>query len=776
MKKLASQYKEFKQRNRSLRYKWTRSFIVILIVPMIVNYGFYLYFMSSVRDEVDAKNQAFYETVVREVNINIQKYNKIGADLGINALVRQVSNIQAQSEITGEVAEELKNALYRYYIDLYSAYRNFVYFDENDVILTTDGIEDADEYLETRLGSIGLTVGEWKRWLEGHGNETLAFQGPENVKGLRPRYVAIRYTIFENRSVRPTNMVIVLEEAALIRVAQNLLDGEAFYLDVQNEKGELIASNFVGDLNRDRVSRYIKDKQGNFQIREKGRRFNVSHILSDTNAWRYIFYTPENVYYSKVRTLNLVFFGSMLFILLAGLVLIREIIGKQYAPVAKILQQLPGRSGSGGDEYLEIENMVLDSIRNKRENTLIVEKQKKSQTDHLIRMMLSGQISVDEKAQALMRDLPIDFEKGYTAVVIFSMNHYTDLFEDEKISDYERYGILIDIIENIGGELFDNRRMASYFVENNGNLLCLVNYRDEADCEVLLDLLGEILRHIEKYFGTRLAACAGRGYRSGNVAESFREALYCMDYISYEHGENVVYYEDVEKEAGYLRAFGVEEENALNTYIRAGEPEKACALAERYIRQETWPETVHSFRYKYYVNEILSSLLRNFQQYIEENDASVNNIYLLLMVQSVETDRILENFNALIRGICGKITDELSRSADSSAAGELTAKVRAYIDRSYSDPELSSERIAEYCGMSVSYISRIFRKEMDDGVLNYINRTRIQAAKEILKDNSVRIEDAAVRVGLLNTNTFIRLFKKYEGVTPGAYKKAKQVK
>lgn len=742
---------------------------------MIVNYGFYLYYMNSVKDEVEAKNQAVYETVVREVNISIQKYTKISADLGINTMIRKVSNIQSKEEISGELEDEMKNALYRYYIDLYSAYRSFVYFDENDVILTTDGAEYADDYLETQLGSIGMTVGEWKRWLEGKGNESIVLHGPKNVKGIEPKYVAIRYTIFENRSVRPTNMVIVLEEASLIRTAQNMLGNEKFYLDVQNERGELIASNMAQEFDRDKAFRYVKNQRGVFRIKNGAEQYNVSHILSEVNAWRYIFYTPESVYYSKIKTLNLVFLGSMLFILAAGLVLIREIIGKQYAPVAKILQKMPGRSGNG-DEYLEIENMVLDSVRSKRENTLIVEKQQKSKRDHLLLMMLTGQIHVDEKARETLTDLPFDLEKGFTAVVLFSLNHYKNLFRDEKISDFERYEILIDILENIGSEILLGHRIKCYFVESSGNLLCLINYREEGDFEILLDLLGEILRHIETYFDTRLAACAGRGYRGWNVAGSYREALYCLDYISYEHGDNVVCYDDVEKESGYLHSFGVEEESALNTYIRAGDTEKAWMLVERFLCQKNCPETVRSFRYKYYVNEILSSLIRNFQQYIEDNNTAVNNIYLLLMVQSVEMERILENFKTLIAGICGKIEDELSQSADSGAASALTDQVKAYIQQHYCDPDLSNDRISEFCGMSSSYISRVFRKEMGDGVLNYINRTRIEAAKEILKNSSVRIEDVAAEVGILNANTFIRLFKKYEGVTPGAFKKANQMK
>ena len=221
MKRFVKQIRDFKQRKTSLRHKWTRSFIIILLFPIIVNYGFYLYFMNNIKEELDAKNFSYYESVVREMDLRIQKYKKISADLGVNALIRQVSNFQDSAAFSDEVNTELKDTLYRYYIDLYSSYRVFLYFDESNIVLSMNELDTSETYFKNNLDNNGINIAEWKRWLSESGNETLAFQGPPNIKGVRPRYIAIRYTIFENRNVNPTNMVIILDEASIF---QNIRD------------------------------------------------------------------------------------------------------------------------------------------------------------------------------------------------------------------------------------------------------------------------------------------------------------------------------------------------------------------------------------------------------------------------------------------------------------------------------------------------------------------------------------------------------------------------
>ena len=68
------------------------------------------------------------------------------------------------------------------------------------------------------------------------------------------------------------------------------------------------------------------------------------------------------------------------------------------------------------------------------------------------------------------------------------------------------------------------------------------------------------------------------------------------------------------------------------------------------------------------------------------------------------------------------------------------------------------------------YISKVFKDDTGEGLLDCINRIRIQEAKKIMQNKELVLEDIAGQVGFTNVNSFIRVFKKYEEMTPGKYR------
>lgn len=95
------------------------------------------------------------------------------------------------------------------------------------------------------------------------------------------------------------------------------------------------------------------------------------------------------------------------------------------------------------------------------------------------------------------------------------------------------------------------------------------------------------------------------------------------------------------------------------------------------------------------------------------------------------------------------------------------------IRKNLSDENLSVNGIAEEMGVSPSHLSRYFKHQMGNGVLEYIHQSRVNLAKDLLKNApEIKIRDVAARSGFCNITTFIRVFKKYEGVTPGQYREA----
>lgn len=93
------------------------------------------------------------------------------------------------------------------------------------------------------------------------------------------------------------------------------------------------------------------------------------------------------------------------------------------------------------------------------------------------------------------------------------------------------------------------------------------------------------------------------------------------------------------------------------------------------------------------------------------------------------------------------------------------------IHNRYSDEGLNAEALAKSCGVTLSYLSRTFKKEVGMGLLEYLQRYRINCAKRLLaQDPALRINSLCESVGYPNAATFIRVFKKYEGISPGVYR------
>lgn len=93
------------------------------------------------------------------------------------------------------------------------------------------------------------------------------------------------------------------------------------------------------------------------------------------------------------------------------------------------------------------------------------------------------------------------------------------------------------------------------------------------------------------------------------------------------------------------------------------------------------------------------------------------------------------------------------------------------INESITDANLSVASLATKLGISSSYLSRYFKQEKEMSVLEYIHMQRIELAKKIIReDESVKNKELAERVGFYDISTFIRVFKKIEGITPTQFR------
>ncbi|WMJ89980.1 response regulator transcription factor [Anaerocolumna sp. MB42-C2] len=115
-------------------------------------------------------------------------------------------------------------------------------------------------------------------------------------------------------------------------------------------------------------------------------------------------------------------------------------------------------------------------------------------------------------------------------------------------------------------------------------------------------------------------------------------------------------------------------------------------------------------------------------------------------------------------GECGKL-----HFCDDNLRSEIRI-IKEYINEHLNE-NLSIEIAAREINMSQSYFSHVFKDNMKMGFTDYVNRTRIMRACELLQNQNIKINEVALLVGIENYNYFSILFKKIIGIAPNVYRK-----
>lgn len=118
--------------------------------------------------------------------------------------------------------------------------------------------------------------------------------------------------------------------------------------------------------------------------------------------------------------------------------------------------------------------------------------------------------------------------------------------------------------------------------------------------------------------------------------------------------------------------------------------------------------------------------------------------------------------------------NEMAETAITSSAdkeNELSHLMVAYIENHFHE-DISLEEAAAHLNISAGYFCTSFKTLTGTNFKSYLNSYRVDQAKKWLKDNpNLKIKDLTLKLGYNNVNSFIRMFKKYEGISPGEYAK-----
>lgn len=117
----------------------------------------------------------------------------------------------------------------------------------------------------------------------------------------------------------------------------------------------------------------------------------------------------------------------------------------------------------------------------------------------------------------------------------------------------------------------------------------------------------------------------------------------------------------------------------------------------------------------------------------------------------------------------------MEESADAKDIKNKVQRVKQFAERNYHKKVCLSDA-AQAVYLSPKYLSRAFKEQTGVGFSEYMQGIRVKKAKEFLKKTGQTIDSISDKLGYLNTESFIRIFKKFTAKTPTEYRKQVRTK
>lgn len=122
---------------------------------------------------------------------------------------------------------------------------------------------------------------------------------------------------------------------------------------------------------------------------------------------------------------------------------------------------------------------------------------------------------------------------------------------------------------------------------------------------------------------------------------------------------------------------------------------------------------------------------------------------------------------AVVQELLCNIVREGCPKALTSANNPLMA-AKYYIEE-FSNHFITADDIASVAGCSQSHLRYLFRQTYGESPMHYLNRVRIERAKEMISANMLSLSEIATACGFRNVYYFSKVFKEFTGISPGQY-------
>lgn len=748
------------KKKSSVYFRMFLSYICILVIPLALAMLLYGYTLSVIRKQSEKMNQNLLQMVQKELDEELDVAYKTSSRMALS------DNVRVTAGVRGEFKPKDQMNLYYIYdecerVNLSEEFIEdiFVSFNNTQKVISSRGSMAISLFYDIYYKSDEFSQTEFLSYLDSfHYGDIISIHKTNGEK-------AFLYTMsVMNSDIKDHAATVCLEInfSAIKERLANMRWSEDMDVLLLTESGEVISSN-EEHTGEPKIS-YANLEPGNSRLTdEMGETHIVSVQPSGQTDWKYASIMPVGAMEREARKVRNVMMVGLFACIVTGLSASHYITRKNYNPLKMLLENFKRHEdvemSEDENEYQWLNNQMDEFFKKHVDAERLLKKNQKTLKNYYLNQLLLNPSAVKPSEQYRVNG------NGEYSVVMLFIPLVSQTAEENSDSYIEENALqkfaIMNVFEEMCLEYFNVDMM-----ELGERVAAIVNVPDESqdNQDILKGIAEKHQQMMEESFGFDcVILCSSICTDWSGIHAAYLQAVRLEEYINL-LDTRLLFYDEV-KEIQPQYNYPMEMEQKIINAIKVGDNKLACEVMEE-VFENNLQSNVTANVYRCLVYGLVGTLVEGANQGgykdvmgdIRFPDGSFSR-------QTIGETK--DMFRNNLNEICFKV-QEIQKEASKDRT--LSKKVQEYIRENYQDQDLNISITSQHFGMTPSYLSSIYKKQTGGSLLEYINTVRINNA-EMFLEQGYSVVEVAQMAGFRDSGTFIRVFKKKKGVTPGQLKK-----
>jgi len=752
---------------------WLYSYLFVLSIPILITLIVLLQSQNMLVKEVRKSNDTLLDQVQQFIDNQVTDIRRLGTQLSFDPTI--TVHLNRDTYDTAEARFKNMNiiSILRAYTfangNIQDAY---IYMKQNDYAITTTTYMPADDLYSTLHKTLGISFDKWQNWVR-QGNPGTFLSLNEDTNGALVYVQSLPLQEMEQSS--GTLVVMLNEERFTSAISQIGLanDGAVYVLD--SDGHIVMTTGTKADLAALPLAQMTG--QRGFLIEPfKGDNAAISFVKSSETEWTYISVMPEQVYLAKVTMLKTLIYLSIVLCLGIGGFIAFWMTRKNYAPIKNMMDFVSSKVKTNlksmPNEFAILHSFMTESAAIQDEANKKLEEQRVVLRNQFLTRLLKGRVDTDSALSHAIEAHDLQFKTDRFAVLLVQIEDFAPLFQTNQGLDVEKkYQFVYLIITNIFGELLADHHDV-YFTEIDGMVACLVNTEgnEKEAKKQLLDITSKAKEFIEERFFVRFSVGVSSIHPLwSSIPKCYDEAKESLEYKLVLGSNQVIAYDAIKQPKNEFY-YPLDLERQIINWIGSGDYEEAAEILQKVLIANFAEGTLSLQMGKLLMFELLGTMLRAVEQF-QLGTREIMDVKSELVTHITNCETMAEMEEAIL-SFLKTICDYLQQKKKSHNT-DLKSRIVEYVLDNLSDLNISLTSIGLEFDINPTYLSRFFKEQTGENFIDFVNQRRVDKSKQLLMDTDEPIQAIAEQCGFANSQSLLRVFKKYEGITPGQFRKSR---